>query len=38
MIEDKNRLYDGWLTLEGGVDAGTLRTRLTPTSARVRSI
>lgn len=22
MIEDKNRLYDGWLSLEGGVDAG----------------
>lgn len=24
MIEDKNRLFDGWLTLEGGVDAGRL--------------
>ena len=24
MITDKNRLFDGWLTLEGGVDAGRL--------------
>ena len=24
MIADKNRLFDGWLTLEGGVDAGRL--------------
>jgi hypothetical protein len=24
MITDQNRLYDGWLTLEGGVDAGRL--------------
>jgi hypothetical protein len=22
MIVDKNRIYDGWLSLEGGVDAG----------------
>lgn len=22
MIQDKNRIYDGWLSLEGGVDAG----------------
>jgi hypothetical protein len=24
MIADKNRLFDGWLTMEGGVDAGRL--------------
>lgn len=24
MIADKNRVFDGWLTLEGGVDAGRL--------------
>lgn len=24
MIQDKNRVFDGWLTLEGGVDAGRM--------------
>jgi hypothetical protein len=24
MIKDKNRVFDGWLTLEGGVDAGRM--------------
>jgi hypothetical protein len=27
-IRDQNRLYDGWLTLEGGVDAGRLPNML----------
>ena len=30
MIVDKNRIYDGWLSLEGGVDAGRKALMLEP--------
>ena len=30
MIADKNRVFDGWMTLEGGVDAGRLPYTLDP--------
>ena len=30
MITDKNRVYDGWFSLEGGVDAGRSPTLLEP--------
>ena len=30
MIQDKNRIFDGWLTLEGGVDAGRAPEALDP--------
>jgi hypothetical protein len=30
MIPDKNRVYDGWMSLEGGVDAGRVSTLLDP--------
>jgi hypothetical protein len=30
MIADKNRIYDGWVSLEGGVDAGRAPTLIDP--------
>lgn len=33
MINDKNRIYDGWLSLEGGVDAGRAGELLPPNQA-----
>jgi hypothetical protein len=29
-IADENRIYDGWISLEGGVDAGRTSTLLDP--------
>jgi len=31
MIEDKNRIFDGWISLEGGVDAGREPELIEPT-------
>jgi hypothetical protein len=33
MIADKNRIYDGWVSLEGGVDAGRGPTLIDPNQA-----
>ena len=33
MIVDKNRIFDGWLSLEGGVDAGRAPDTLAPNQA-----
>jgi len=33
MIADKNRIYDGWVNLEGGVDAGRSPTLIDPNMA-----